>query len=191
MQTEITQPGPLLDAQGRLAQVGWSSQPRLDCNLEAARFYTLRPLQFLRLKRWDYYAVFTPQRFFSVTIAHLGYAANLFVYTLDYQTNALHEEDLVIPLGLGVQLPRNSQDGEAVYSGRGVELRFYTLPARHQVYVSWPCFDHGRGLEATVEMPDALAIRAGDRILSVDGIVSNETIIRAEIKKRYYGGFLK
>lgn len=30
-----------------------------------------------------------------------------------------------------------------------------------------------------------------NRILSVDGIISNETIIRAEIKKRYYGGFLK
>jgi hypothetical protein len=41
MQKKITTPGPLLDTRGRLAQVGWSSQPLLDCNLEAARFYTL------------------------------------------------------------------------------------------------------------------------------------------------------
>jgi len=73
----------------------------LDCNLEDSRFYSLRFLQFLRLKRWDYYAIFTPQRFFSATIAHLGYAGNIFVYTLDYASGALHEEGLVIPLEAG------------------------------------------------------------------------------------------
>ena len=57
MQNELTLPGPLLDAQGRLAQVGWSRQPVLECNLENARFYALRPLQRFRIKRWDYYAV--------------------------------------------------------------------------------------------------------------------------------------
>ena len=36
MQTELTQPGPLLDPLGRLAQVGWSRQPLLEANLEAA-----------------------------------------------------------------------------------------------------------------------------------------------------------
>ena len=36
------------------------------------------------MKRWDYYAVFTPQRFFSATIANLGYAGNIFVYMLDF-----------------------------------------------------------------------------------------------------------
>jgi len=152
MQTEITQNGPLLDAQGKLAQVGWSRQPRLDCNLEAARFYALRPLQFLRLKRWDYYAIFTPRRFFSATIAHLGYAANIFVYTLDFASNELHEEGLVIPLGLGVQLPRDSQMGESVYQGKGVELRFYTLPDRRQMFVAWPGFNKGRGIEARISL---------------------------------------
>ena len=45
MHVELTQPGPLLDTRGYLAQVGWSRQPLLDCNLENARFYALRPLQ--------------------------------------------------------------------------------------------------------------------------------------------------
>jgi hypothetical protein len=98
MQNEITQPGPLLDAGGRLAQVGWSRKPLLDCNLENANFYTFHALQRFRIKRWDYYAVFTPRRFFSATIADLGYAGNIFVYTLDFLTGQLHEEGLVIPL---------------------------------------------------------------------------------------------
>jgi len=112
MQTELTQPGPLLQPNGNLAQIGWSRQPLLDCNLESARFYALRPLQRFRLKRWDYYAIFTPQRFFSATIADLGYAGNIFVYTLDFATHELHEEGLVIPLSRGISLPRNSTAGE-------------------------------------------------------------------------------
>ncbi len=101
MQNEITQQGTLLDTRGRPAVPGWSRQPLLDCNLEEASFYAFRPLQRFRMKRWDYYAVFTPRRFFSATIADLGYAGNIFVYTLDFESGELHEEGLVIPLARG------------------------------------------------------------------------------------------
>ena len=77
MQKVITQNGHLLTPNGKLSQVGWSLHPILDCNLEDARFYTLKPLQFLRIKRWDYYAVFTPYRFFSATIADLELTRSL------------------------------------------------------------------------------------------------------------------
>src|SRR5512143_3988020 len=101
MQTEIAHPGPLLSPAGRLTAAGWSRFPLLDCNLERAAFCSppLRPFQFLRVKRWDYYAVFSPRRFFSATIAHLGYAGNIFVYTMDFASGDLHEDGLVIPLG--------------------------------------------------------------------------------------------
>ncbi|RPH73687.1 DUF2804 family protein, partial [bacterium] len=124
MQNELTQPGPLLDAQGKLAQVGWSRQPLLDCNLENARFYAIHPLQRFRIKRWDYYAVFTPNRFFSATIADLGYAGNIFVYTLDFATGELHEEGLVIPFGKGIQLERNPEAGEASFASNKASLKF-------------------------------------------------------------------
>ena len=56
MQTELTQPGPLLQPNGKLAQIGWARQPVLDCNLEAARFYmparpAMLPRQTLGLLR--------------------------------------------------------------------------------------------------------------------------------------------
>ena len=78
-QTELTPPhggtpSPLLKADGTLMQVGWSRQPLLDCNLENARFYSLRFLQRFRIKRWDYYGFTTPDHFFSATLADLGYA---------------------------------------------------------------------------------------------------------------------
>jgi hypothetical protein len=150
MQTELTQPGKLLDKSGKLTQVGWSPQPLLDCNLENARFYTFRPFQRFRIKRWDYYAVFTPQRFFSATIADLGYAGNIFVYMLDFATGELHEEGLVIPLSRGVTLPRNSDQGESVFKDQRAELHFEVVPGGRHIQVSWPGFHSGRGIEADI-----------------------------------------
>jgi hypothetical protein len=152
MQTELTQAGPLLQPNGQLSQVGWSRQPLLDCNLESARFYTLRPLQRFRIKRWDYYAVFTPRRFFSATIADLGYAGNIFVYTLDFETGDLHEEGLVIPLGTGIELPRNSTEGEGHFENKRVRLRFSLGTDHRHLSVSWPDFHDGRGIEAKIDL---------------------------------------
>jgi hypothetical protein len=152
MQKELIQAGTSLDAEGRLAQVGWSRRPLLDCNLENARFYGMRALQRFRVKRWDYYAIFTPRRFFSATIADLGYAGNIFVYTLDFATGELHEEGLVIPLGQGIQLERNPEAGEASFANEKASLRFEAGPGGRQVKVSWPGFAHGRGIKAEVKL---------------------------------------
>ncbi len=150
MQTLLTQPGKLLDPRGNLNQVGWSPQPLLECNLEDAHFYTLRPFQRFRIKRWDYYALFTPRTFFSATIAHLGYAGNLFVYVMDLSTGDLHEEGLVVPLGRGVQLPRDSRQGETIFEDKRLKLHFQVVPGGRQVSVSWPAFHAGRGISAEI-----------------------------------------
>jgi hypothetical protein len=151
-QIEITKPGPLLDTQGRLAQVGWSRQPVLECNLENARFYPLRNLQRFRIKRWDYYAVFTPQRFFSATVADLGYAGNIFVYTLDFSSGELHEEGLVVPLGKGIVLPRGSVSGETSFTNKQVSLRFEAKTGKRMVYVDWPGYHNGLGIKAEIAL---------------------------------------
>jgi hypothetical protein len=150
MQRELTQPGALLDSQGRLTQIGWSRFSQLDCNLERVAFYSppLSLFQPLRVKRWDYYAVFTPRRFFSATIADLGYAGNIFVYTLDFSTQELHEEGLVIPLSKGITLPRNSTEGESHFEDTRARLDFRVTPTGRQVSVAWPTFDQGKGISA-------------------------------------------
>jgi Protein of unknown function (DUF2804) len=152
MQTELNQPGPLLTSDGRLAQVGWARQPLLDCNLEDAHFYSVRPLQRLRIKRWDYYAVFSPQGFFSATIADLGYAGNLFVYVMDFETGELHEEGLVIPFGKAIQLPRNSTAGDSHFENEKVSLDFHVDTGCRKVSVDWPDFHAGRGIRAEISL---------------------------------------
>ncbi len=152
MQIEITNPSPLLQADGRLTQVGWARQPVLDANLEDARFYPFKPLQRFRLKRWDYYAVFTPRRFFSATIADLGYAGNLFVYTLDFQTNELREEGIIVPFGKGVELPRNSTEGRSYFADNRLKLDFAVHPDRRHISVQWDAFHDGRGIQAEIDL---------------------------------------
>ncbi len=152
-QREITQPGPLLMPDGHLAQIGWARQPLLDCNLEDARFYPamLRPLQRFRVKKWDYYGVTTPELFFSITIAHLGYAATVFVYLVDFGNKSYHEESkTIIPPG-SVTLPRNSTSGESRYHGKKQKLRFWVEEDARRVQVAWLNFA-GEDLNADITL---------------------------------------
>ena len=152
MQKEITQPGKLLNPDGSLSTVGWSRHPYLDCNLEDVHFYAIKPFQHFRIKRWDYYAVFTPRRFFSATIADLGYAGNVFVYVVDFETGEYHEEGLVIPLGSGVVLPRNSIEGNTHYANKQATLDFFLEGQQRKLNVSWPEFEDGKGIEAQISL---------------------------------------
>jgi len=94
----------------------------LDCNLEQAGFYRVRSLQRFRIKRWDYYGVTTPDFYFSMTLADLGYAGQVFVYFVDFK-NCEHTEDTVtIPFGSGVILPRNSTEGESSYKKESLSI---------------------------------------------------------------------
>ncbi|MGQ9571800.1 MAG: DUF2804 domain-containing protein [Dehalococcoidia bacterium] len=148
MQKEITSPSPLLDGKGQLTQVGWARQPYLDCNLENARFYRLRPLQGLRIKRWDYYGVSTPDFFFSATLAHLGYTGTVFVYMLDYASGEMHEETLLVPLGREIHLARNSDNGDSHFDNGRVRVAFWLEGDARRVQVNWPAFNKGEGIAA-------------------------------------------
>src|SRR5512139_1372866 len=150
-QTELTQPSPLLTADGHLTQVGWSRQPLLDCNLENARFYSLRFLQRFRIKRWDYYGFTTPDHFFSATLADLGYAGQVFIYLIDFATGAYHEATLTIPLAKGIVLPRNSTEGDSTFDNGKVRLAFRHEADARQISVVWQQFA-GKDLAADVRL---------------------------------------
>src|SRR5512135_2570871 len=155
-QAELTRPSPLLKANGQLTQVGWSRQPLVDCNLENARFYPLRFLQRFRIKRWDYYGFTTPDRFFSATLADLGYAGQVFIYLIDFASGEYHEATLTLPFSRGIAIPRNSTEGNSTFDNGKVRLAFrHEAEARH-ISVVWPQFA-GKDLAADVRlsvMPD-------------------------------------
>jgi hypothetical protein len=140
VQQEITEASPLLAGDGCLNKVGWARQPLLDCNLEQARVYSVRPLQRFRIKRWDYYGVTFPDGYFSATIAHLGYAGQVFIYLVDFAAATFREATITIPLGRGVELARNSDQGTSSYRGKNANLEFATDGDSRAVHVDWSGF---------------------------------------------------
>jgi len=148
---EITQRSRLLDPHGRLMQIGWARRPLLDCNLEQVRLYRLRALDRYRIKRWDYYGVTSPDLYFSATLAHLGYAGQVFVYMVDFSDLTYHEETITVPLGRGVVLPRNSDQGTSRYAGRSAKVTFHVEPSARRVDVAWDDFG-GRPLRADLRL---------------------------------------
>lgn len=157
MQRLINTTSPLLSADGSLQQVGWSPQPLLDCNLENARIYPLRFLQALRMKRWDYYGVTTPTHYFSFTISHIGYLGMIFVYVVDFAKKSCHEETIAIPLGKGVQLPRNSTEGLCIFENKQASLKFRNEGEQRVLDILWKNFQDGQDFNANlvaIEKPD-------------------------------------
>jgi hypothetical protein len=144
-------PGALLDAQGNLTDIGWARQPLLDCNLDKAHFYRLRFMQWLRIKRWDYYAVTTPTHFFSFTISDVGYLGSIFAYVIEFSSGHYHEETLTIPLARGVELPRNSSKGDSHFANKNASLSFKRESGGHKLAVRWPNFG-GSALNADLRL---------------------------------------
>ncbi len=64
-------------------------------------------------------------------------------------TGVIHEEGLVIPLGKGITLPRNSHTGDAHFANDKVSLDFKLGEGTRNLSVSWPDFDD----QAAVSQP--------------------------------------
>ncbi len=94
----------------------------------------------------------TPDTFFSVTLAHLGYAGTVFAYTLDFASGELHEETLLAPLGRGINLCRNGASGDSWFDNGRLRMAFRADERARRIKVDWPSFNHGEGLAANVTL---------------------------------------
>lgn len=148
-QCEITDAGALLGADGRLLQPGWARRPHLDANLEQASHPVPRRW---RIKRWDYYGIWTPELFASATLADLGYLGLAFVYVVDLATGEHVEQTRLRPFARGIDLPRSSERGSVNFADRVLRLSFETEAGRRRIHAEAPQFDHGRGLSIRVEL---------------------------------------
>jgi hypothetical protein len=80
----------------------------------------------------------------------LGYAGNIFVYTVDFNSHDVYEEGLIVPFSKGVLLPRNSTSGVSSYHNKRAELTFTADEESRNIKVSWPGFRKGQGIEADI-----------------------------------------
>lgn len=101
---EITASVDLCDGNGRLslAARGWSRNPLHRANLRRARG---------RKKRWDYWAVITPEVIASVTYADVDYLGLATLWVLDRQTGEQGGASLLRPFAPGFRLPEQPCTG--------------------------------------------------------------------------------
>lgn len=101
---EIVSPVDLCDDRGRLSPAarGWSRQPLHRANLRGARG---------RKKRWDYWAIITPDVIASVTYADVDYLGLATLWVLDRATGRQGGSTLMRPFARGFQLPETPCTG--------------------------------------------------------------------------------
>lgn len=165
-QHEITESGPLLGASGALREPGWARRPLLAANLDAVRGIAGR----FRLKRWDYYGIWTPELYVSATLTNLGYVGMAFAYVVNLANDSEVEDTRLTPLGHGIALGDDSERGSVRYRDRAVSYEFTTVAGRRELRVCVPHFDSGRGLQIEAELDDSpdreavcIATPMGDR----------------------------
>lgn len=95
---ELTEPVDLCDARGRLnpAAWGWSRTPLHRANLSRA---------WGRKKRWDYWAVTSPDLYVSFVYADVDYVGTAAVWVCQPSTGMVISLDRLSPFGRGFDLP--------------------------------------------------------------------------------------
>jgi len=152
MEHRIIEKSPLLGNDGRLVQKGYATAPLLEYNPEALQLSRLPFVNRLRLKEWDYYGVWSGERFFSITISHIGYAGLIFAYVIDFKNGRIIEKGHIVPLGRGVELPRTSLAGDAVFEHNGLRVAFFRQPEGRHIELRWPDYSDGQTLEADLHI---------------------------------------
>ncbi|MEN6388456.1 MAG: DUF2804 domain-containing protein [Candidatus Cryosericum sp.] len=147
MQHELTEKIDLLNERGELNARGWARRPVAVYNREQIH------ASWLRIKEWDYYCVLTPNYGIALTISDIGYLADISVSWLDLVNRTEVTETIMKPFTRGsLNLPRTSETGDVCFKDNRIEMRFARNSASHLLLLSYPGFDHGRGIKATLKM---------------------------------------
>jgi hypothetical protein len=112
---ELTSAVSECTSDGRLNRqaVGWSRRPLHRCNLSG---------HWPRKKKWDYWCVTTDTHLLSLTYAHIDYLGLVNVRLFEYATQAVVEQQTVVPFGRGFVLPERVGGGDMHFRGRGLDV---------------------------------------------------------------------
>lgn len=102
MERELVEPVALTRADGRLnpAAVGWSRSPIVTTDGIGRGRYGKG-----RNKRWEYWAITTPELVVAVVVSHIDYAGVNSLWFWDRRTGQTLGQDVITPFGRGVDLP--------------------------------------------------------------------------------------
>ena len=148
-QVQVTEPAPLLDDRGMLAQPGWATSPVFDYDRSAIA------ASRLRVKEWDYYLVNDDEYALALTIGDMGYAALVSAALIDFTNGtSITQSTLgVLPMGR-LKLPPSSEFGITKYADKRVAMLFESAGRKRRVVVNFADFKDGHSLIAEAVLDD-------------------------------------
>lgn len=116
---EVTREQKLLNADGNIAECGWSRK-----QVQVYERDAIRAPKF-RIKEWDYYLVLNKDFAAAFTISDDGYIGLQSVSLLDFTQPWEHTETILDAFPMGkLYLPNNSSAGNTVYESKRLNLKF-------------------------------------------------------------------
>lgn len=119
MQHEITQNGPLLNANGTLREPGWARSLLLDyrrADVKAGK---------LRIKEWDYYIITNDSFGVALTIADNSYMGLISASVLEFEKPWEQTTTVLTAFPMGKYgLPETSSAGDTLYGDKRVQMAF-------------------------------------------------------------------
>lgn len=154
MRQQRLTPGPLLDADGTLAQAGWATREVRAygrSQVAASRW---------RIKEWDYHCVLSDGADgpfgVALTVADIGYAGLLGVSWLDLAGRTEITENKLVPWPRGrMRMPASADSGDVVAHRGALRIEFRHENGRRRLIVDHPGFDGGRGLAGELVLAQA------------------------------------
>ena len=121
MQTEISTPIDLLDAQGHITTEGWARHPLWHYDRSAIHAPNWR------IKEWDYFSVLSADQKFGLTLtmSDLGFAGMFAICFLDFERGTFHQVDTLSILPLGkTGFPACSDEGTIRFGDKKLQIEF-------------------------------------------------------------------
>lgn len=144
---EVTNVHPLLNADGSLAEPGWSRQlvqtyDRKD--IKAPKF---------RIKEWDYYLVLNKDFAGAFTISDDGYIGLQSVSLLNFKEGWEHTETILNAFPMGkFKMPSSSETGHVEYKDKRLRMKYLVKNGKRQILCEYKNFYQGKTFTCNITL---------------------------------------
>ena len=144
---EITKVQPLLNAQGNLAEPGWSRKL-----VQQYRRKDIKASAF-RIKEWDYYLVLGKDFGVAFTLNDMSYLGMISASFLSFADRCEHTETVLTPFPMGkFHMPEDSSVGDAAYEDKRVKLKLTVGEGWRRIECDFKKFDGEKDLVCDIRM---------------------------------------
>lgn len=153
LQTEYTQPTPLLNPDGTLNAKGWARH-----NVFIYDRSLVKRERLISCKEWDYYTVTDGKKQLLVSFAHVGIGGFMGLRLLDLHTGEVAADQLTVFPGKNRNLPLNRVDAPGRFNGKVGKTEFDFDTKETYRTVSYKTVHKGQELscELHMDIPEGL-----------------------------------